>query len=96
MAASGQERVAVFSRQGQLADARLQPGVLLREPRLSRRGLRGLDGCGRMGQPLLAPLVGLGRADLRRTAEVCDRRALEPLKHDAGFGGGLPLASFPG
>jgi hypothetical protein len=55
-----------------------------------------VEGCGRIRQKLVAPLLREGLPDLMLGTPLYDRLALQTLDDDDGFGVGVPLSAFHG
>jgi hypothetical protein len=93
---SSEHLVAVVSRQSQLADGRVQPGVLPRETRFALALRRDFKGCRRMGQQRVAPLIILGLAEPMRVAELSHRLALQAFDDEHRCSFGVPLMALHG
>jgi hypothetical protein len=93
---SGQQLVACFELQGELADALREPRVLLLQARLFPGTLRVVKGVGGLGQQLIAPLLRERLTNLRLVTQLCDRLALQTRNDNPGFRMGVPLPAFHG
>jgi hypothetical protein len=81
----------LFHSRGSAPDEGFRPGILPYQTSFALALLMDLNGFWGMGHTLVTLLIVLRLADLMLIAEFGPRLAFEALKHNHGFGFGIPF-----